>query len=172
MIIASLPNPLTPTLPLILETKELVSWNWKAVLAIILLVILLYLVFYFLKAQKEKPELGYMKKLYKEFDIIERIYYIRKHTLSETTYSKGIQELSKTLREYIQAVNFYPKPITAMTVEELKKILESKNTIAVFETLRDTQFSNSPITQEIFEDAVKKTESLAKEKYFAILKKR
>ncbi|MCX8000720.1 MAG: hypothetical protein N3A69_17530 [Leptospiraceae bacterium] len=172
MIIANLPNPLIPTLPLILETEDLINWNWKAVLAILLLIVLLYLFFYFVKAQKKKPELGYMKKIHKEFDITERIYEIRKRTLSKATYLKGVFELSEILREYIQAVNFYPRPITAMTVEELKKILESKNTIRVFEVLRDIQFSNSPVTQEIFEDMVKETEVLTKEKYFAVLKKR
>lgn len=172
MKFTGLPHPPHPTMPLILETENLNNLDWKFILATALLGILLYLIFYFIKAQKQKPELGYMKKMNQDFDILKELYEIRKRSLSEQTYLLGILNISKTLRDYIQSANVYPKPITAMTVEELKTILESSNTRVLLETLRDMQFSGSPITQEMFEDAVKKTETLIRQKYFATLKKR
>lgn len=172
MKVTELPYPPHPTLPLILDTEGIQGLDWKSLLAIALLIALLYLIFYFLRAQKQKPELGYMKKMQKDFDILQKIYEIKKQTLATKTYLLGTLELSKTLREYIQSVNVYPKPITAMTVEELKTILESPSTRILLENLRDMQFSNTPITPEMFESAVKKTEEVVKQKYFASLKKR
>lgn len=170
--LATLPHSIHPSLPLIVETGDLSEHLWKYVLLLFLLGVLFYLIYYFKKAQKEKPALGYLYSKKRIVNIQKEFQVIKEKTQNSGEFRDGVHELASLLREYIEQESPQRIKITALTVEELNTILESKNSKDLFEELLEVQFGQASPEKESFEEIVQKAEKVSSQKYFSALKKR
>ncbi len=172
MNFAKLPHSLYPTLPLIIETQDLADKIWKYALLTFLIGTLIYLIYYFKLAQKQKPIAGYLRSRKKNIEIEREIFNIQKKAQTSSNFREAAHELASLLREYIEEENFYKLKITALTVEELEKVLESRNTKELFQTLEEIQFQSNPPFEKDLEEVISKTKQITKEKYFSAIVKR
>jgi hypothetical protein len=172
LILSKLPHSIHPTLPLIIETKDLQDQLWKYALLVFLILLLIYLIYYFKKAQKAKPIPGYLNSRKKIVNIEKELVTIRNNTKKNENYRDGVHEVARILREYIEQESSSSTKVTALTVEELNKILESKNARELFEELLDIQFSETSPEPDNFEAILAKANKISTQKYFTTLKKR
>ncbi|MCB1179266.1 MAG: hypothetical protein KDK36_16920 [Leptospiraceae bacterium] len=171
IILAKLPVDITPTLPLILETKDLTESLGKKVLLFLLIAVLIWLIYSFIKAQKPKPELSYNKKGEEISGTLNEMKKILKKYEKSEDYREGCHELARLLRLYIKEKNLGKIEPETMTIQELENVLQHKGALEVFKNLSQLQFEKENPDHDELKIILKKALDLTDQKHFTALKK-